>query len=115
MRARVDDARGFEPPPDVEEPSAAAALLVGRVRAAHVGSFGPLEAEPAQVVEGGGHELGAAAIAVEILDSHHEARAGCALGGQGERACVAHVQEAGGRRSDAAAEWHVGGQAYSRT
>ena len=76
------------------------------MRPAHVRAFGPIEAEPAQVVEGRRRILRPAAVAVEILDPHHEAGPGRAFGGAGERQRVPDVEEAGRRGGEAAAEGH---------
>ena len=108
VRAGIDRTRPLESPPHLEEPIAPPALLVGRVGAPDIGTFGPFEPEPAQVIERGGDKLRAAAVAVEILDPHYEAGPGRAAGGQRERAGMPHVEIAGRRRSEAAAGGHGG-------
>ena len=82
------------------------ALHVRRIRAAHIGAFGPLEAEPAKVFDGGGGVFGPAAGAVEIFDAKHESRPAGPFGGEGERPRVAYVEMAGRRRCDTSAKWH---------
>ena len=102
--ARVDHARGLEAAPHVEIPRRPLALPIRPVRAAHVGAFGPREAQPAEVVERGGGKLLAAARAVEVFDPHHEAGGAGTGGGPGEGLGVAHVEQARGRGREPAAE-----------
>ena len=76
------------------------------MRAAHVGALGPFEAEPAEVFERRGGELGPAAGAVEILDAKYKSGPAGPIGGDGERSRVPRVEISGGCRGDASAERH---------
>ena len=73
---------------------------------AHVGAFGPVEAEPAEVLDRGGREFRPAARAVEVFDPQHEPRAAGAGGREGEGPRMSGVQESGRRRRETAAESH---------
>ena len=82
------------------------ALVVGQVVGlAEDGSL-PLEAQPGEVLDEAGLELGAAAGGVDILDAHDEAAASLARGLMGgERGIgVPPVQAAGGRGGKASGE-----------
>ena len=106
MRARVDRTGGLEAAPHLQKPGSPFALHVWATRAAHVGALGPIEAEPAEVFERGGSELGPAAGAVKVFDAKHESGPAGPIGGEGERPCVPGVERAGRRRRDSSAERH---------
>ena len=113
MGAGVYHAGGFQSPPDVEIQSRAFALPIGPVGAADVGALRPGKPQPAEIVEGRGHEFLPAAVAVEVLDPHHEPGPGRPLGGDGKRLGMPDVEQAGRGGGEAAAAWH--GEAKRKT
>jgi hypothetical protein len=76
------------------------------MRATHIGALGPFEAEPVEVFERRGGELGPAAGAVEILDAKHKSGPAGPIGRDGKRSRVPRVEISGGCRGDASAERH---------
>ncbi len=87
-------------------------LVVGCEGAAAIGTFLPLEAEPAQVLEHGGDELRLASREVQVFVAQDQAASSglCALLRDPECARVAEVQVAGrGRREAAAVARGMGG------
>ena len=67
--ARVDGARGLQQLPDIAEPGEAVRLNVRRMRAADIGAFGPLQAEPAKVFDRRVGELRTASPRVQVFGS----------------------------------------------
>ncbi len=89
--ARVEDAGGLEQLPDLAEPRQTLRLDVGGVRAADIGSFRPLQAEPPKVFNRGVGELWTTASRIEVFGAIDERTPGGALGGESEGAGVTEV------------------------
>ena len=89
--AWVEDAGGLELLPDLAEPGQTLRLDVGCVRATDIGSFRPLQAEPAEVFDRGGGELWSTASRVEVFGAVNQRPAGGAGGGECEGAGVSDV------------------------
>ena len=92
--AGVDRAQGAEAFESGDVMLAALALGVRTIRAAAVGAFLPLESEPAEVLDQGLDEKGAAAGGVEVFIAQHERTAvlGGALLGDPEGLGMTEVQ-----------------------
>jgi hypothetical protein len=106
MWARVDRTSSLKASPHLQKPVSPFALHVWGMRAAHIGALGPIEAEPAEVLQGRGRIVGPAAGAVEILDAKYKSGPAGPIGGDGERSRVPGVEISGGCRGDASAERH---------
>ena len=99
----VDHAGLFQASPDLLIPVRPFALAVGSVGAAAVGALAPAEVEPTEVVDRGLHKRRAAARGVEVVDPQDKSGCARSLSSGREGAGVAHVEEAGGGRGQAAA------------
>jgi len=94
-RARIDEAAGAELLKGRDVMGDPGALVVGRIRPAHVRPLTPAQAKPAQVLEHRIDKLRTATWAVEIVVAQDEraARGRCALLGDPKRARVTEVRK----------------------
>ncbi len=91
--AGIDVALVFQALPGFEEKMMALTLDIGSEIAADIGTFVPVAAEPAEVLDGTAGEFGFTALGVEVLFAVEDASAGLAgaFHGDPERAGVAEV------------------------